>query len=107
MLALHSTAADTRFLQLLYDPLYPGQLTVDARPLPVPLVHGEDLEIRVLIDGSVMEIFAGGVGVWTKRFYPAGAKPQGVRLTWTGKVESLKSLSVWEMKPISSDRLTT
>jgi hypothetical protein len=57
----------------------------------------------MFLDGSVLEIFVNGTTALTARVY---RKPSGpIRLRFEGHAE-LKSLDVWQMKPISPDRLT-
>ena len=106
-LALQSADGATTWIALKYDPLHPNQIMVDARPLPISLEEGEDLELHFYVDGSVIELFVNQRAAWTKRFYPAGSSAQDLRLSWTGKTANLHSLSVWQMSPISADRLTT
>jgi beta-fructofuranosidase len=106
-LALQSADGATTWLRLQYDPLHPGQVTIDARPLPVLLEEKEDLELHLYVDGSVIEAFVNHEGAWTRRFYPPGSSPQDMRLQWTGKTAGIVSLSVWQISPISAHRLTT
>lgn len=99
-------AADA-WLILKYDPLHPGQVSVDGAVQPVVLGSREDLEFHVYIDGSVIEVIVNRQVALTKRFYYAGNGERDVRLQWTGKTSNLVSLSVWQLSSISPDRLTS
>ncbi|HEX4030649.1 MAG TPA: glycoside hydrolase family 32 protein [Terracidiphilus sp.] len=87
-----------------------GHLSIDGHPLPPldSLNSGEDsdFELRIYVDGSVLEIFIRDQLAWTKRFYPAGSAAQNLRLQWTGRTTTIEQLSVWQLAPISPDRLT-
>ena len=95
------------WLRLWYDPRHPSQIGVDGRVLPLDLAEGDELEIHFYADGSVVELFVNDRAAWVKRFYYAGGRAQAMRLKWTGTAAGLRSLSAWELTPISSDRLTT
>jgi beta-fructofuranosidase len=106
-LALQSADDAVTWLILKYDPLQPRQILIDGRPLPVLLGENEDLELHLYVDGSVIEVFVNQHAACTKRFYPLGSKSRDMSLQLTGKTANLVSLSVWQMSPISSNRLTT
>jgi len=55
-----------------------------------------------LLDGSVLEAFVNGIAM-TARIYRNSSG--SLRLKLDGDVQ-LTSLDVWQMKPISKDRLT-
>jgi beta-fructofuranosidase len=94
------------WLTLEYDPLHPDQISVDARPLDMTLGMNEDLEFHLYVDGSVIEAFVNGQIAFTKRFYYPGGIPLDLRLHWRGKTASIARLSIWQLSPISSNRLT-
>jgi beta-fructofuranosidase len=107
-LILCSSAANSvPWLTLKYDPHHPEQLSVEARPLPLVLDNGEDVQLHLYIDASVIEVFVNNQVAYTKRFYYTGSAPQDVCMKWTGKTTNLVSLSVWQLSPISSDRFTS
>ena len=58
---------------------------------------GENLELRILLDGSVIEVIANGRARVTSRFYPSDAMSQGLRVI---SPEAVVSLDVWEMASI-------
>ena len=94
------------WLSLRYDPLRAGQVSIDARPLPVAPAANGNVELHLYVDGSVIEVFVNGSIAFTKRFYPAGDIAPALRMNWTGKTAKIASLSVWSLTPISPDRLT-
>jgi beta-fructofuranosidase len=71
------------------------------------LTAGEPLRLRVFLDGSVIEVFANGRACLTARTYPTRADSVGVDLVARGGVATLRSCDVWELRPISKDRLTS
>ena len=67
-----------------------------ADEAPHELASGnESLQLRILLDGSVLEIIANGRTSICSRIYPSRADSQGLRLFGTGQV---KTLSVWQMR---------
>ena len=102
-----STARLVPWLTLKYDPQHPEQLSVDARPLPLVLESGEDLQLHLHIDASVIEVFVNDQIAFTKRFYYASRTPHDMCMKWTGRTTDIVSLSVWQLSAISSDRLTS
>lgn len=97
----------TAWLQLKYDPSHRDQVFIDGRPLPLKLGEGEALECRMHVDGSVIELLVNRQVAWTKRFYYSGNTPQSMRMRWQGRATNIARLSIWQLSPISSDRLTT
>lgn len=72
---------------------------VDTHPEIAPhiLDAGEALQLRILLDGSVLEIIANGRTSLTSRIYPSHVESQGVLLFGTGKI---LSIDIWEMNSI-------
>lgn len=70
-----------------------------AHEAPHELAPGESLQLRVLLDGSVLEIIANGRTSICSRIYPSRADSQGLRLFGKGLV---KTMSVWQMRSIWS-----
>ncbi len=68
-----------------------------AHEAPHELAPGESLQLRILLDGSVLEIIANGRTSICSRIYPTSAESQGLRLFGKGEV---KSLSAWTMRSI-------
>lgn len=71
---------------------------VNTRDMPHPLAAGETLKLRILVDGSVVEIIANDRTSLTSRVYPTSAADNHLRLL--GTKSQLHSLDVWEMPSI-------
>lgn len=78
-----------------------------AQDCPVELAEGASLKLRVFIDSSVLEIFVDERACMTSRVYPTLKESQGLSLFATKGKARLRRLNVWELQPISPDRLTT
>lgn len=104
---LGSVEALSPWLTIKYDPNHSDELLIDARPIPAFPGDRENIELQLYVDSSVIEIFVNQQSACTKRFYPSGDDPQDLRLKWTGKTTNIAHLSVWQVKPISADRLTS
>ncbi len=72
---------------------------LDCAPegIPHPLDADEDLQLRVLLDGSVIEVIANGRSRITSRFYPTDAENQGLRVLGAA---ALKHMDIWELSSI-------
>ena len=74
---------------------------------PLRLAPGELLKLRVFLDASVMEVFANdGQACLTERIY-SRPDSRGIGGYALGGKAKLLSMDVWEMQPISPDRLTS
>jgi beta-fructofuranosidase len=71
------------------------------------LAEGEPLRLHVFVDCSVIEVFFNGRACYTGRAYPDSMQQLEVSLLARGGSARLKSLVVYEMKPISNDRMTS
>ena len=74
------------------------ELDSEAQGLAHRLDPGENLRLRILLDGSVIEAVANGRARVTSRFYPSEATSQGLRVI---NRAALRSLDVWQMASIS------
>jgi beta-fructofuranosidase len=74
---------------------------------PLALAEDEKLKLQVFLDASVMEIFANDRACLTSRIYPSRSDSLGIGVFARGDKALLKALDVWEMRPISANRLTT
>jgi sucrose-6-phosphate hydrolase SacC (GH32 family) len=91
------------FAEIAYDPGLPdGELRVNKTR--GTLHTNEPISLRLLLDGSALEVFANHKTVITARVYSAPSAPLVVEVS---DPDALRSLSVWQMKAISKDRLTT
>jgi sucrose-6-phosphate hydrolase SacC (GH32 family) len=71
----------------------------------IPAASDGGLFIRIFMDGSIVEVFVnGGAFVHTKRVYELDLTSTVTRVSSVGEVHSLQ---VYELKPISHNRLTT
>lgn len=68
-----------------------------AHEAPHELAPGESLQLRILLDGSVLEIIANGRTSICSRIYPSRADSNGLRLF--GKAQ-VKTVSVWQMRSV-------
>jgi beta-fructofuranosidase len=75
-----------------------GALTTHSREVPHQLAPGESLKLRILLDGSVIEIIANERTSLASRFYPLSASSENVRLL--GTQARLLALDIWEMPSI-------
>ena len=106
-LSLMSENPQESWLALGYDPRDPNKLFVDDKPLPLRTNGNEEIEIHLYIDGSAIEAFINQQITYTKRFYPSGTRAPRAGLRIAGRTTDISSLSLWQISPISPDRLTT
>lgn len=67
----------------------------------------EPLRLRVFVDASVLETFANDRASLSDRVYPLNPASLGIGLFAKGGSAHLRSMTVWELAPISTDRLTS
>jgi beta-fructofuranosidase len=79
------------------------ELQVNSVKAPLPGEPGSSVQVHLLLDGSVLEVFVNQTTSVTARIYQVPSSP--LRLKLEGDAE-LKSLEVWRITPISKDRLT-
>ncbi len=77
-----------------------GALVTHEREVPHTLDPSEALTLRILVDGSVIELIANGRTSLTSRFYPRAEDHNHVWLL--GSKTQLQSLDIWEMPSIWS-----
>lgn len=106
ILTLVSPDARKPWLTCAYDPSEPGKILIEDKPVPLGGM-GPEAELRLFIDGSVIECFADRHGALTKRFYYPGTSAPPMQLQIQGALQSLSRVSIARMTPISRDRLTT
>jgi beta-fructofuranosidase len=75
-----------------------GALSTTSREIPHQLDADEPLNLRILLDGSVLELIANGRTSLTSRVYPAQASQLTSCLS--GSNAKLLSLDLWEMPSI-------
>jgi beta-fructofuranosidase len=95
------------FLTLSYDPVRAGkELQANSSSAPLPASGDQEIIITLFLDGSVVEMFANEVCCLTSRVYQIPAKPLSIDIS-EAALAAIRSMRVWQMKPISFDRLTT
>jgi len=96
----------TQWLNVKYTAARPGEITLDEKTVPLRSDNINEIELHFYIDGSVMEAFVNRQIAYTKRFYYPGssAPPVGIRIS---DKTNFSSLTMWQLSPISSNRLTT
>jgi beta-fructofuranosidase len=99
--------ASPSFLSIRYSKANAKELVVDQQRLPIHLADGELLELRFFVDGSVIELFVNGQVSCTKRFYYPGPAAPEIAVSVTGKAADITRLSLWQLAPVSKDRLTS
>jgi sucrose-6-phosphate hydrolase SacC (GH32 family) len=79
------------------------QLTVNELTAPLSGSGDATVHLHLFLDGSVLEVFVNGTTTLTARIYHVPKWP--LRLTLQGAAP-VDALDVWQMRPISKDRLT-
>ncbi len=89
---------ETKLLRVNRERSSLGQgLETFANEAPHELAPNECLQLRILLDGSVLEIIANGRTSICSRIYPTRSDSRGLRLFGNGQVTTL---SVWQMRSI-------
>lgn len=69
--------------------------------------NGDLLRLRVYVDASVIETFANDKISISDRAYPVSAASHGIGVFSKGGTARLRSMTVWQLAPISTNRLTS
>ena len=94
-------------LQIAFDPAATGrELQLNSAFAPLPPRKSGDHHITIYLDASVIESFADNTLALTARVYRAPQSPLRLAIS-DADLDSLYSLSVTKLQPISPDRLTT
>jgi beta-fructofuranosidase len=70
--------------------------------LPLELVPGESLKLRIFLDKSVVEVFANDRQCITARVYPKREDSTGISLFSKGDSITVKTLNAWDIAPTNS-----
>jgi beta-fructofuranosidase len=100
-------ADSSPWLSVEYDSAQPNQIRLDEKTAPIQPDKAGELELHFYIDGSVIEAFVNNQAAYTKRFYYSGSSAPQLSLKIIGKTTCLSGLSMWQLSPISPNRLTT
>jgi beta-fructofuranosidase len=84
---------------ILYD-AKAGVLRCKDQSAPFRLADGETLDLRVFVDGSVVEVFGNRRVCLTERIYPAAAQNMKVGLMARGGQATARKLDVWKLGSI-------
>jgi beta-fructofuranosidase len=105
---LRSKAGSNSILTVAYTKAN-GQpfVTIQDRLLPLHPDRDGNSSIHIWIDGSVIETFIDERQVMTTRSYAAPDEDAEISVVWNGSAPSLRTLQISELRPISTDRLTT
>jgi hypothetical protein len=94
-------------LRVSFDPgRAGGELWLGTKSAGVTAMSGDEHELRILLDASLRECIVDDRAAVTERCY---TRPEGpLRLIVREEdLDAITALHVWEMKPISNDRLTS
>ena len=107
--SFHLDLADGKapLLSLSYDPAKTGQeLQIGTHSANLPRAGSAEHEIRLFLDGSVVECMADDRVALTTRLY--STNKGGLHLAVSdSELDAINSLSVWSIRAISPDRLTS
>ncbi|MDF1514843.1 MAG: glycoside hydrolase family 32 protein [Anaerolineae bacterium] len=99
-------SVDTRYNSLRKDivryfPMMRGEPRIDVglQVAPFTLMPGENLQLRIFIDRSIIEVFANGRQCVTQRVYPTLPDSQYIGLGCERGDIVVNNLTVWTIKP--------
>jgi beta-fructofuranosidase len=82
-----------------------AKLTANGKSIDLPPTEKPEREFHLLLDASVAELICDGQHAITTRIY---RKPNGpLRISPESTLAHFNVLNVWQLRPISSDRLTS
>lgn len=106
-LDLRLTSGENLLSSLCFDPTRSGaELQLGTKSANVAASSDGQHKIRMFLDASVVECIVDGVAALTERFYLAPKGPLRLSIGGLG-LDATTVLRVWEIKPISKDRLTS
>ncbi len=104
---LNLTDGKNSIVHISYDPARTSrELQIGKDYAALLSINGDRLKLNLFVDGSVVECMINGRSALTTRIYQAPAGPIHLDVPKAG-LESIASLNVWPLRPISADRLTT
>ena len=103
-LTVMTTSDEKPLLQLSYQPAKRA-VVIDGKELNLSKV--EATHVHAYFDGSVVELVVGGKIFYTKRFYYDHARAPNISLHLSGQKTKDFKVAVWDINPISDNRLTT
>ncbi len=104
---LKLSSGNNEVVSISYDPTRIAQeLQIGKVHANLPSLDQNDLELRFFLDGSVVECFINGQAALTTRTYVPSRGKLRFELAAASN-DSIVSLNIWPIRPISADRLTT
>jgi hypothetical protein len=106
-LSLRLTDGNQDIFAMSYNPEKTGaEWKMNGRSAPLGAPSAEGARLRIFLDGSVVEAIADDSVALTTRVYNA---PRGALHFETSDTHlfALATIRTWEIRPVSSDRLTT
>ncbi len=104
---LNLTDGTNDIVRISYDPTRTGrELQMGKEFASLPPTNGSDLRLHLFLDGSVVECMIDDRAAWTTRTYQVPVGPLHFKSP-EARGDSITSLNVWPIRPISADRLTT
>jgi beta-fructofuranosidase len=104
----------------IYYDFITGYLTVDRNAsstnpsvprgqmgIPYPVNQSDTLDLRIFLDGSVLEVFLNEDIVISTRIFPAGTQSTGIDAFVQGGTANFLNLDVWEMKDMNDPSVST
>lgn len=85
----------------------PDSITIGDKIIPLHPNREKVSNIRIWIDGSIMEVFIDSTQVLTIRNYFDAAQSPEIRAVSVGNMEAFRGLTISNIMPISKDRLTS
>jgi beta-fructofuranosidase len=94
-------------LTLSFDPSRAGQeLRLGSRRIGIPATRKAAHKLHLMLDASVAECIVDDAIALTTRIYSVPKSPFGV-LVRESDLDTITSLRIWKIRPISPDRLTS
>jgi beta-fructofuranosidase len=104
---LDLTDGKASLLAVSYDPARTGQeLQMGTHSANLPRAASGEHEIHLFLDGSVVECIADNRAALTTRIYTTNQGSLHLAIS-DSELDAISSLSVWPIRPISPDRLTS
>ncbi len=92
------------YLSVGYSSGNPQAISIDSKELSVPYTPDGCVSIHIFMDGSILEVFINKTAVHTKRVYELDHTSPVTTVSSLGEIDSLR---VFDLNPVSRDRLTT
>jgi beta-fructofuranosidase len=97
------SAKDEPFAEISYQPDLRGE-ELRVNMIKAPLTAEGALSLRLILDGSSLEVIANHKAAITARIYTVPNAPLTIEVS---DLDALPTMDVWQVKPISSNRLTS